>query len=68
MNDNALAEIRNKEIGFVFQTFNLLPRMNALENVALPLIYTGIPKRTIRTGRKSVDFCRPKRQNASSPQ
>ena len=45
MNDNALAEIRNKEIGFVFQTFNLLPRMNALENVALPLIYTGIPKK-----------------------
>jgi len=45
MNDNALAEIRNKEIGFVFQTFNLLPRMNDLENVALPLIYTGIPKK-----------------------
>jgi putative ABC transport system ATP-binding protein len=45
MSDNELAEVRNKEIGFVFQTFNLLPRQSSLDNVALPLIYAGYSKR-----------------------
>lgn len=57
MSDDELAEIRNKEIGFVFQTFNLLPRNTALENVALPMIYAGISKvdRTKRAEEVLID-------------
>lgn len=45
MTDSSLSDVRNREIGFVFQTFNLLNRMDAVENVALPLVYAGIPKK-----------------------
>ncbi len=55
MSDNQLAEVRNQEIGFVFQTFNLLPRNTALDNVGLPLIYAGINKHTrIDRARKAL--------------
>jgi putative ABC transport system ATP-binding protein len=56
MNDDELARIRNEEIGFVFQTFNLLPRATALHNVELPLVYAGVPtKDRLERARKSLD-------------
>lgn len=57
MDDGELADVRNRQIGFVFQSFNLLPRYTALENVALPLIYCGTPeKERVEKGSKALDI------------
>ena len=69
MDDDELAAVRNREIGFVFQTFNLLPRSTSLRNVELPLIYAGIdPERREARATQVLDRCRPGRSHSSQTQ
>jgi putative ABC transport system ATP-binding protein len=68
LNDDELARIRNKEIGFVFQTFNLLPRATALHNVELPLVYSGVPaKERTERARKSLELVELADRTAHKP-
>ena len=68
LNDNQLAEIRNQHIGFVFQNFYLLPKMTALDNVALPLLYAGVSQKVRRETPRSFGFARAKYLTTSSLQ
>ena len=66
LTDDQLAEIRNKRIGFIFQSYNLLPRTSALKNVMLPMMYAGIAKEKSGSCRKILTGCRTWRSDESS--